>query len=246
MRYTGECVGQVSSQREGLVPVSRLGVEALLSVGRWQVLVRWSGLIALDWSGSVLELLLRCLVLWLRLRLRLLRGSILLTRGLVLRLWSSVLLGWLLLVICLWTLEGRVLWPGGSFSKQFGVQIVSFLQLLWQWWWSGQMISDRLETTGISLVLNAVQFSIWGGVGVSSGNDLFSQLGSNFAIVALFLVLDAITGGVVKPIASITVVHVFVSQNRDGGGTWLLEASLESTSGLVGTGSAVRLRLLWL
>lgn len=245
MRYTGECVGQVSSQRGGLVPVSRLGVEALLSVGRWQVLVRWSGLIALDWSGSVLELLLRCLVLWLRLLL-LLRGSILLARGLVLRLWSSVLLGWLLLVICLWTLEGRVLWPGGSFSKQFGVQIVSFLQLLWQWWWSGQMISDRLETTTICLVLNAVQFTIRSGVGVSSGNDLFSQLGSDFAIVALFLVLDAITGGVIEAITSITIIHVFVSQNRDGGGTWLLEASLESTSGLIGTGSAVRLRLPWL
>lgn len=108
------------------------------------------------------------------------------------------------------------------------------------------MISDWLETTSISLVLNAVQFAIWSGIGISSGNDLFSQLGSNFTIVALFLVLDAITGGVIEAIASITVVHVFISQNRDGGGTWLLEASLESTSGLVCTDSTVRLWLLWL
>lgn len=108
------------------------------------------------------------------------------------------------------------------------------------------MITDWLETTSISLVLNAVQFTVWCGVRISSGNDLFSQLGSNFAIVALFLVLNAITGGIVEAIAAITVVHVFISQNRDGGGTWLLETSLESTSGLVCTNSTVRLWLFWL
>lgn len=80
------------------------------------------------------------------------------------------------------------------------------------------MISHRLETTGIGLVLDTVQLSIGAGVGVSTGNDLFSQFGSDLAIVALFLVLDSVTGGVVKPIASIAVVHVFVSQNRDRGG----------------------------
>lgn len=55
-----------------------------------------------------------------------------------------------------------------------------------------------------------------------------------------------------EAIASITVVHVFISQNRDGGGLWLLEASLEaaleSTSGLFCTDPTVRLWLLrlWL
>lgn len=200
------------------VPVSRLWTEALLPAGGWQVLVRWSRLIALNWGGSVLKLLwllLGCLVL----RLLLLRGSVLLrTRRLVLSLWSAVLLARLLLAVALWTLESWVLWSSGSFSVQFGMQIVSFLHLLCQWGWRGQMISHWLETTGIRFVLDAVQFTIWTGVGVTSGDDLFSQFGSNFAVVALFLVLDSVTGGIVEPIASITVVHVFISQNRDRGG----------------------------
>lgn len=80
------------------------------------------------------------------------------------------------------------------------------------------MIPHRLETTGIGLILDAVQFTIRAGVGISSGNDLFSQFRSNLAVVALFLVLDSVTGGVVEPIASIAVVYVFISQNRDRGG----------------------------
>lgn len=159
---------------------------------------------------------LRCLLI-LGLLL-LLRGSVLLARRLVLSLRSSVLLARLLLAVSLWALECWVLWSSGSFGVQFGVQIVGFLQLLWQWWWSGQMISHRLETSGIGLVLHAVQLTIRPGVGVSSGNDLFSQLRSDFAIVSLFLVLDSITGGVIEPIAAITVVHVFISQDRDWGG----------------------------
>lgn len=106
------------------------------------------------------------------------------------------------------------------------------------------MISDRLETTGIGLVLDAVQLAVRAGVRISSGYDLLSLLGCDLAIVALLLVLDSVTGGVIKPIASIAVVHVLVPQDRDGGGAWLLEASLESTSGLATT--CVRLRLLWL
>lgn len=165
-------------------------------------------------GSLILRLLLRCLILGLLL----LRGSVLRARCLVLRLWGTILLVWLLLVVGLRTLECWVLWSGGSFGVKFGVQVVGFLQLLWQWWWRGQMIPHRLETTGIGLILDAVQFTIRTGVGISSGNDLFSQFRSNLAVVALFLVLDSVTGGVVEPIASIAVVHVFISQNRDRGG----------------------------
>lgn len=56
--------------------------------------------------------LLRCLILGLLL----LRGSVLLARLLVLSLWGSVLLAWLLLVIGLWALESWILWAGGSFG----------------------------------------------------------------------------------------------------------------------------------
>lgn len=164
---------------------------------------------------ELLRLLLGCLVL----RLLLLGGSVLLrTRRLVLSLWSAVLLARLLLAVALWTLESWVLWSSGSFGVKFSMQIISFLHLLCQWGWRGQMISHWLETTGIRFVLDAVQFTIRTGVGVTSGDDLFSQFGSNFAVVALFLVLDSVTGGIVEPIASITVVHVFISQNRDRGG----------------------------
>lgn len=162
---------------------------------------------------ELLRLLLRCLVLRL-----LLGGSVLRARRLVLSLWRSILLARLLLVVGLWALESWVLWSSCCFGVELSVQIVGILQLLWQWWWRGQMISHRLETTGIGLVLDAVQFSVRTCVGVTSGNDLFSQFGSDLAIVALFLVLDSVTGGVVKPIASIAVVHVFISQNRDRGG----------------------------
>lgn len=165
-------------------------------------------------GSLILRLLLRCLILGLLL----LRGSVLRARRLVLSLWCAILLAWLLLVVGLRTLECWVLWSGGSFGVKFGMQVVGFLQLLWQWWWRGQMIPHRLETTGIGLILDAVQFTIRAGVGISSGNDLFSQFRSNLAVVALFLVLDSVTGGVVEPIASIAVVHVFISQNRDRGG----------------------------
>lgn len=110
------------------------------------------------------------------------------------------------------------------------------------------MVSHWLETSGIGLVLDTVQFTIRPGVGVSSANDLFSQFGSDLAIVALFLVLNSVTGGVVKPIASIAVVHVFIAQNRYRGGARLLlrEASLESTSTAAGLSTVGLLRLLGL
>lgn len=80
------------------------------------------------------------------------------------------------------------------------------------------MISHGLETAGIGLVLDAVQFTIRSGIGIATGYDLFSLFGCNLAIVSLFLVLDSITGGVIESIASIAVVHVLVSQDGDGGG----------------------------
>lgn len=175
-------------------------------------------------ASSVLEL-------WLLLLL--FRGSVLLLRGLVRRLLlrSSVLLARLLAVISLRSLEGRVLWSGSCFGKQFGVQVGGFLQFLWQRWWSGQMISHRLETSGVGLVLDAVQLAIGTGVRVSTGNDLLTQLGSNFAVVSVFLVLDAVAGCVVKVVTSVAVVYVLVAENRDRSGTGLLKSTLESSLG---------------
>lgn len=93
------------------------------------------------------------------------------------------------------------------------------------------MISDRLETSGVGLVLDAVQLAVGTRVRVSTGNDLLAQLRANLAVVALFLVLDAVAGCVVKAVTSVSVVHVLVAQNRNRRGAGLLESSLESTSG---------------
>lgn len=56
------------------------------------------------------------------------------------------------------------------------------------------MISHGLETAGVGLVLDAVELAVGTGVRVSTGNDLLAQLGANLAVVALFLVLDAVAG----------------------------------------------------
>lgn len=216
----------------GSIPVSRAGAEARLSVGWGQVLVGRSRWVALDRAGSVLELrllLLRSLlVLWL-----LLGRSVLLLRGLVrgLLLRGSVLLARLLAVTSLGFLVGRVLWSGGGFGEQLGVQVVGLLQFPGQRWRRGQMISHGLETAGVGLVLDAVELAVGTGVRVSTGNDLLAQLGANLAVVALFLVLDAVAGCVVKAVTSVAVVDVLVAQNRNRGGTRLLESSLESTGG---------------
>lgn len=185
----------------------------------------------------MLLLLLRSLVLRL---LLLLGSSVLLLRSLVrglllwgaiLLLWGTVLLSRLLLAVSLWFLVGRVLWSGSSFSVQFGVQVVSFLEFPRQWGWRRQMISHRLETSSVGLVLDAVELAVGTRVRVSTGNDLLAQLRANLAVVALFLVLDAVAGCVVKAVTSVSVVHVLVAQNRNRRGARLLESSLESTSG---------------
>lgn len=98
------------------------------------------------------------------------------------------------------------------------------------------MISDRLETSGVGLVLDAVQLAVGTRVRVSTGNDLLAQLRANLAVVALFLVLDAVAGCVVKAVTSVSVVHVLVAQNRNRRGAGLLESSLESTSGCTSGG----------
>lgn len=215
------------------IPISRAGAEALLSVGGGQVLVGRSRWVALDRAGSVLELrLLLRLLLRSLLILRLLLGSsVLLLRGLVrgLLLGSSILLARLLAVTSLGFLVGRVLWSGGGFSEQLGVQVVGFLQLPRQRWWRRQMISHGLETAGVGFVLDAVQLAVGTGVRVSTGNDLLAQLGPYLAVVALFLVLDAVAGCVVKAVTSVAVVDVFVAQNRNRSGAGLLESTLETS-----------------
>lgn len=215
--------------RRGSIPVSRAGVEALLSVGWRQVLVRRGRWVALDRAGSVLELrllLLRSLILGL-----LLGSSVLLLRSLVRGLLGGTVLlaGLLLTVAALGFLVCWVLWSGGSFGVQFGVQIVGFLQFPRQRWRRWQMIAHRLETAGVGLVLDAVQLAVGTRVRVSTGNDLLAQLRADLAVVALLLVLDAVASCVVKVVTSVTVVYVLVAQNRDRGGTGLLESALEST-----------------
>lgn len=203
---------------------------------------RW---VALDRAGSVLELRLWLLLLLLlrSLILRLLlRSSVLLLRRLVRRLLRGTVLlaGLLLAVSSLGFLVGWVLWSGGGFSEQFSVQVVGFLQFPWQWWRRGQMISHRLETSGVGLVLDAVQLAVGTRVRVSTGNDLLAQLRANLTVVTLFLVLDAIAGCVVKVVTSVSVVHIFVAQNRNWGGTRLLESALESTSRGTGTSTTTK------
>lgn len=73
------------------------------------------------------------------------------------------------------------------------------------------MIPNRLETSGIGLVLDAVQLAVGTRVRVSTGNDLLTQLRANLTVVALFLVLDAIASCVVKAVTSVSVVYIFVS-----------------------------------
>lgn len=95
------------------------------------------------------------------------------------------------------------------------------------------MIANRLETSGIGLVLDAVQLAVGTRVRVSTGNDLLAQLRANLTVVALFLVLDTVAGCVVKVVTSVTVVYVFVAQDRNRGGTRLLEST--STGSTAGT-----------
>uniref|UniRef100_A0A182QMG7 Uncharacterized protein n=1 Tax=Anopheles farauti TaxID=69004 RepID=A0A182QMG7_9DIPT len=106
------------------------------------------------------------------------------------------------------------------------------------WWRSWQMISDGLESVGIGLVLNTVELTVGSGVGVATRNDLFRLLRSQVAEESFLLVLDTITGGVtasstfrlylLEAIAAVTVVDVFVAQDRDGSS--LLEVTLEASA----------------
>lgn len=124
-------------------------------------------------------------VLWL-LRLLILRllGLLLLILGLLLLglrivrtlLWSTLLGSTVLAARRLRFLVCGVLWSSGGFSVESGMQVVRFLQCWWQWWWSWKMITDRLESVSIGLVLNAVELTVGCGVGVTARDNLFRFL----------------------------------------------------------------------
>jgi hypothetical protein len=105
-------------------------------------------------------------------------------------------------------------WSGSRFSNVGVDDVQSLLDLCWDWWWSWEMSSLRLESIFISKVLDLDELSFWGIVLVRSLGNLDAFFTTGFQ-VSRFLSLGSIRSFPQILVASVTIVLVFGSDDSD-------------------------------